>query len=117
MSSRDRSYFPTSSHFGAFTVAVEDGAVVDVAPFDKDPDPAPLLRSVPGAVHHECRITQPMVRKGWLDNGPQRSPSPRGGEPFCPVSLDPALGLVAAGVAARRWASCLTERTRSTWAG
>ncbi|NQV21627.1 MAG: molybdopterin-dependent oxidoreductase [Rhodospirillales bacterium] len=98
MKSGDRSHFSTSSHFGAYTATVEDGRLVDTAPFPKDPDPSPLIQSIPGAVHHKCRIEQPMVRKGWLDNGPQSAPTPRGGEPFVPVSWDKALDLVAAEV-------------------
>jgi len=95
MKSSDRSHFPTGSHFGAYTAEVEDGQLVAATPFEKDPDPAPMLKSVPGAVHHETRITQPMVRKGWLENGPQSTPSPRGAEPFVPVSWDKALDLIA----------------------
>ncbi len=96
MPTSDRSYFPTSSHYGAMTAEVADGRLVNVTAFEKDPDPAPMLRSLPGAVHHECRIAQPMVRKGWLDNGPQSSATPRGDDAFVPVSWNKALDLVAA---------------------
>ena len=98
MTSSDRAYFKTSSHFGAYTAVVEDGRVVDVEPFQKDPNPSPILGSIAQAVHHKCRISQPMVRKGWLDNGPQSEPSPRGSEPFVPVSWDKAFDLVTAEV-------------------
>jgi biotin/methionine sulfoxide reductase len=30
----------------------------------------PLIDNVASAQHHPARITQPHVRKGWLDHGP-----------------------------------------------
>src|SRR4029078_7409379 len=45
-------------------------------------------------VHSKSRIAQPMVREGWLKNGPGRSEG-RGREPVVPVSWDKALDLVA----------------------
>ncbi len=83
------------SHWGAFTAEVRDGRVVGVTPFERDPHPPPLLRTLPSAVHAECRIDRPMVRKGWLDDGPGGNGAARGAEPFVPVSWDEALDLVA----------------------
>jgi biotin/methionine sulfoxide reductase len=98
MISDDQKHISTGAHFGAYTAVVEGDTVVDVRPFEKDPDPADMLRSVPSSIHHKTRITQPMVRKGWLDNGPQAAPTQRGCDPFVPVSWDEALDLVAAEV-------------------
>ncbi len=98
MKAGERSHFSTGSHYGAYTAVVEEGRLVDAKPFEKDSDPAPLLHAVPEATHHETRISRPMIRKGWLENGPQSAPSPRGAEPFVPVSWDKALDLVAAEV-------------------
>jgi len=95
MKPTEQSHFPTGAHYGAYTATVEDGRLVEAEPFEKDRNSAPMLKSVPGAVYHETRITQPMIRKGWLENGPQSSPSRRGGEPFVPVSWDKALDIVA----------------------
>src|SRR4051812_20564752 len=53
---------PSHSHWGAFLAEVEDGRVVGVRPFARDPDPSPLIRSIPAAVHSETRIARPMVR-------------------------------------------------------
>ncbi|MBT3809422.1 MAG: hypothetical protein HOF99_07990, partial [Rhodospirillaceae bacterium] len=59
-----------SSHWGAFTAEVDEGRIVGVRPFEKDPDPSPLISSMPDAVYDESRVAQPMIRKGWLDHGP-----------------------------------------------
>ena len=93
------------SHWGAFLAEVEDGRVVGVRPFERDPDPSPLIEAIPAAVHSPTRIAQPMVREGWLKHGPG-SGEGRGREPFVPVSWERALDLVAgelARVQARSW--------------
>ena len=40
---------PTTSHWGAFNVRVEDDEVVEVVPHPADPDPSPLLGNIAGA--------------------------------------------------------------------
>ncbi|MDA0662232.1 MAG: molybdopterin guanine dinucleotide-containing S/N-oxide reductase [Proteobacteria bacterium] len=85
-----------SSHWGAFTAEVENGRVVGVSPAEGDPYPAEILNAVPSALYHECRVAEPMVRTGWLENGPAGGGTGRGGEPFVPVSWDTALSLVTA---------------------
>ena len=84
-----------TSHWGAFTAEVQDGKLVGVTPFEKDSDPSIFLKSIPDAVHSEARIAGPVVRKGWLENGPGRNREKRGAEPFVAVSWDKALDLVA----------------------
>ncbi|MEC7396729.1 MAG: hypothetical protein VX639_06215, partial [Pseudomonadota bacterium] len=59
-----------SSHWGAFTAIVENGRMTDVAPIETDPHPSPLIESMPDALYADCRVEQPMVRKGWLEEGP-----------------------------------------------
>src|SRR5215470_4611379 len=49
-----------SSHWGGFTVQVEDGDVVAVQPLH-DPDPSPLLGNLPGSVRHAARVRQPVA--------------------------------------------------------
>ena len=61
-----------SSHWGVFDTIVEEGRVVDARPFARDPDPSPIISSIPDAVHHRCRVTEPAVREGWLKYGPRR---------------------------------------------
>ena len=82
------------SHWGAFLAEVEDGRVVGVRPFERDPDPSPLIEAIPAAVHSQTRIAQPFVREGWLKAGPGHGEG-RGREPFVPVSWERALDLVA----------------------
>ena len=82
------------SHWGAFLAEVEDGRVVGVRPFERDPDPSPIIEALPDGVHSKTRIAHPFVREGWLKHGPD-SGRGRGREPFVPVSWDRALDLVA----------------------
>lgn len=86
--------FRNSSHWGAFLAEVEDGKITGVQPFEHDPDPSPMLQAIPGTVHASARVTRPMVREGWLKNGPG-SGKGRGAEPFVPVSWEKALELVS----------------------
>ena len=41
------------SHWGSFYAEVEDGRVVGVRPFERDPDPSPLIEAIPAAVHSQ----------------------------------------------------------------
>jgi biotin/methionine sulfoxide reductase len=82
------------AHWGSFIAEVEDGRIVGVKPFERDPDPSPMIEAVPAAVYSKTRVAQPMVREGWLGHGPG-SGDGRGREPFVPVSWDRALDLVA----------------------
>ena len=72
------------SHWGAFLAEVADGRVVGVRPFERDPDPSPLIEAIPAAVHSKARVAQPFVRQGWLKAGPGHGEG-RGCEPFVPV--------------------------------
>ncbi len=85
----------TSLHWGAYQVDVQGGRIIAVHPLAGDPDPSPIGQSIPDAVHHPCRVARPMVRKGWLERGPEHHGGGRGTEPFVPVSWDEALDLVS----------------------
>ncbi|MBT7510905.1 MAG: molybdopterin-dependent oxidoreductase, partial [Rhodospirillaceae bacterium] len=89
-----------SSHWGAFSGVVQDGRLVAVEPFAKDDHPSEILQSIPSALYDNSRIAAPMVRAGWLEDGPCGGQKGgrregRGGEPFIPVTWDKALDLVA----------------------
>ncbi len=89
-----------SSHWGAFSGTVKDGRLVAVKPFIKDDHPSEILQSIPSALYDNSRIAAPMVRAGWLEDGPCGSQrggrrDRRGGEPFIQVTWDTALDLVA----------------------
>jgi len=83
------------SHFGAFQAEVENGRMVGVRPFARDPDPSPLIEALPEAVYSKTRVARPMVREGYLARGPE-SRAGRGRERFVPVSWERALDLAAA---------------------
>ena len=85
-----------SSHWGAFRAEVREGRLVGVSGAEQDPEPSPILQSIPEALYSESRIAQPAVRAGWLKHGPGGNREKRGAEPFVPVSWDKALELVAA---------------------
>jgi biotin/methionine sulfoxide reductase len=76
---------PNHSHWGAFLAEVKNGRVVGVRPFPRDPDPSPLIETMPAAVHSATRIAQPMVREGFIARG-RGSGEVRGRERFVTIS-------------------------------
>ena len=85
----------TSSHWGAFRAEVEGGRVVGVRPFEKDPDPSPIITSMPDGLYARSRVAEPMIRQGWLEHGPGGKREERGADAFVPVPWERALDLVA----------------------
>jgi len=85
----------TSTHWGVYDVAVEEGRIVGIEPFEHDPDPSPIGQSLPAAVTGPTRIRRPAVRKSYREQGPGAAREKRGAEPFVEVSWDEALDLVA----------------------
>jgi len=84
---------PHSSHWGAYTICVEDGRIHSIEPFAKDPAPSPINESVRAWADPSRRILQPMVRASWLR---KRGPSSRSAsDDFVTVAWDQALRLVA----------------------
>ncbi|HTS98247.1 MAG TPA: molybdopterin-dependent oxidoreductase, partial [Streptosporangiaceae bacterium] len=81
------------THWGTFEAVSDGERLTGVRPWRGDPEPMPLIDNVASAQHHPARISQPYVRKGWLDHGPG-APG-RGDEPFVPVSWDTALDLLS----------------------
>jgi biotin/methionine sulfoxide reductase len=92
---KNRKTFHTGSHWGVYDVEVEDGRVVGVRPFAKDPSPSVLINAMPDVVHDRTRIARPMVRKSWLARRTGSDREGRGREPFVPVDWETALDLVA----------------------
>ena len=84
----------TYTHWGAYEIEVADDRIVAVHGDANDPDPSPIGQSLCDAVDHRSRIERPMVRRGWLENGPS-SRQGRGAEPFVAVPWDEALDLAA----------------------
>jgi len=83
----------TTSHWGAFSVTVDDNRIVGTKPFDGDPAPPTIARHVPAAVHHASRIDQPYIRKGWTAKA---EGADRGNDVFVPLPWDEALDIAAA---------------------
>ncbi|MGF6233079.1 biotin/methionine sulfoxide reductase [Inquilinus ginsengisoli] len=86
---------PSSSHYGAVMAVVEGDKMVGIQPYASDIDPSPIINSLPGMVHSNLRIPQPMVRAGWLADRHRSDGSRRGADAFVPVSWETALALVA----------------------
>ena len=86
----------TSTHWGVYDVAVKDGIITGITPFDRDPDPSPIGNALPGAVQGAMRVRHPAVRKSYLEGGFGTARHKRGAEPFVNVSWNEALDLVAA---------------------
>ena len=84
---------PHSSHWGAFRAGFRDGQLV-VQPHPGDPDPSPILQNFPAALRHPARLARPMVREGWLRDGPGADDR-RGRDRFIPMEWDQVLDLLA----------------------
>jgi biotin/methionine sulfoxide reductase len=84
---------PHSCHWGAFSVSVQDGEIA-ISPHPRDPAPSSLLGNIPAAISHKARIARPMIRRGWLENGPGPD-GRRGGDAFVAVGWSEALDRTA----------------------
>lgn len=62
-------YRQHSSHWGAFSARMVDGRL-DIRPFPGDGEPSALLNNIPDSISHPARLRRPLVRKGWLEDGP-----------------------------------------------
>ena len=83
------------SHWGAYSILVENNEIVGIEPFEHDPAPSPIIDSVREWARSDRRITQPMVRAGWLENREKSDRSKRGEDKFIPVSWETVTSLVA----------------------
>src|SRR6266446_7385878 len=87
-------FLPHSSHWGAFSVRLRESGI-EILPQPRDAAPSALLGNIPASVSHKARIARPMVRRGWLEQGPGPDRR-RGRDEFVAVSWSRALDLVAA---------------------
>ena len=85
----------TSSHWGSYRVEVDGGRVRTLHGFEEDRDPSPIGTGIAEVLDGPTRITAPMVRKSWLEQGPGANTAGRGREPFVEVSWEQAETLVA----------------------
>ncbi|MCC7274732.1 MAG: molybdopterin guanine dinucleotide-containing S/N-oxide reductase [Alphaproteobacteria bacterium] len=106
--------FPTTAtHWGTYRAEARDGRLVALHPFERDDDPSPIGRSMPGAIDGPLRIRRPMVRRSWLAKREGAGGAGRGSEPFVAVGWDTALDLVAGEIARVRE----THGNRAIYAG
>src|SRR6266567_3672834 len=84
---------PHSSHWGAFSVRVR-GRGVEILPHPRDAAPSALLGNIPASLSHRARIARPMVRRGWLEQGPGPDRR-RGSDEFVALAWPEALDRVA----------------------
>ncbi|MFJ3776289.1 molybdopterin-dependent oxidoreductase [Streptomyces sp. NPDC090075] len=87
--------FPTVAHWGAYEAEVIGGRLVAMHPSPHDPEPSDIGRSMVGTLDGPTRVTQPMIRAGYLEHGPRRDDNQRGAEPFRAVSWETAIEVVA----------------------
>ncbi|MEM7271024.1 MAG: molybdopterin-dependent oxidoreductase, partial [Pseudomonadota bacterium] len=81
---------PTSSHWGAGLVDVEDGRVKAVRAHPADRHPSRINENIAGSLNGASRVLKPAIRKGWLEGGGRR-----GNDQFVEVSWDVALDHIA----------------------
>lgn len=84
----------TSYHWGTFRVETNGGQITSLRDFEEDPAPSPIGQGILDVLDDPTRIDAPMIRQGWLENGPGAS-TKRGAEPFVRVSWSEAEKLVA----------------------
>ncbi|MCB1469327.1 MAG: molybdopterin-dependent oxidoreductase, partial [Rhizobiaceae bacterium] len=83
------------SHWGSYTLLVDDGRIVGVEPFDQDPNPSPIIQNVTGWADPSKRVLKPMVRREWLEKRGHLDGGGRGRDTFVEVSWETAFDLVA----------------------
>ncbi|MCZ4353091.1 molybdopterin-dependent oxidoreductase [Roseovarius aestuarii] len=84
----------TLTHWGTYRTKASDGRPPEIHALPDDPAPSPIGQSMQDTLNDSARITQPMVRAGYLTDGPASRAS-RGSDPFVPVDWDTATKLVA----------------------
>lgn len=87
--------YPHASHWGAYTILVEDGRIVGTEPFAQDPSPSPINDPIREWAKTDRRVLTPLVRSGWLERREHSDGYGRGRERLVPVSWDEATSLVA----------------------
>ncbi len=85
-------FSPHTSHWGVFSARMKNGEL-EVRPHPGDPDPNEVIQNFPAALRHRARIAGPMVRRGWLENGPGPNDR-RGRDEYVPMSWTAVLDLL-----------------------
>lgn len=88
-------HFPTATQWGTYDAEVQNGRLKRLNDYANDPAPSIIGAGLVDAIDDEARIRRPMVRKSFLEKGPNSNKSERGSESFVPVSWETALDLAA----------------------
>ncbi len=54
------------SHWGAYTLLLQDGRIIGTEPFELDPAPSPIIHSVREWAEPARRVPRPLVRPAGL---------------------------------------------------
>lgn len=82
-----------SSHWGTFRARTTAGKL-ELDPFADDPEPSALLANLPASLTHPARLRRPLLRRGWLEDGPGPDHR-RGKDSYVEVDWETALDLAA----------------------
>lgn len=89
----------TATHWGNFRIETDHGRIVAVHGSPADEYPSAIGQSLLDAQDSRVRITQPMIREGFLRHGRGSDGRRRGTDRFVQVSWERALGLAAEALA------------------
>ncbi|BEP68417.1 MULTISPECIES: molybdopterin-dependent oxidoreductase [unclassified Variovorax] len=84
-----------STHWGTYSVSVNQGRVSGIRSWSGDPAPAPVWEGLDGS-HTGPRVAAPAVRQSFLEKQHRASGAGRGREPFVEVDWKTALDMAAA---------------------
>ena len=85
----------TAAHWGTYRVRTEHGRAVGMEGFEHDPDPSPIGQGILDVQDGPTRITAPMVRQSWLEQGPGAATERRGVDPFVALTWEELNPLLA----------------------
>ena len=71
-------YFPTATQWGTYDAEVKNGRLKRLNDYSNDPAPSIIGAGMVDAIDDEARIRRPMVRKSFLEKGPNSNKSERG---------------------------------------
>ncbi|WP_371742257.1 molybdopterin-dependent oxidoreductase [Pseudoruegeria sp. HB172150] len=86
-------FLPHSSHWGSFSARLS-GGTVELRHSPDDPDPSRIIDNFANVLSHPARLTRPMIRRGWLEDGPGPDDR-RGRDVFVPVDWPEAIRLLS----------------------
>ena len=86
---------PFATHWGTYYAETRDGKLTGLRDYGADPDPAVIGPGLVDMIDHPTRIGRPMVRRSYLEHGPDGDRALRGRDTFVAVGWDEALDLAA----------------------